>query len=651
MKPPLLTLLTLSASALVGWWAGHAVRAAATNPSDPSAANAPVVPVKPQVPKATVLVRPAQDGILLDRWEFAQEVSQANAVLLPDLLKRARAYTDPNERLQRTQFVAIRYAELEPAGTMTQALEKDQELALLVVAAWAGLDGAAAAEWVNLLGDLQDRVRCQGVMFRSFAQADPLRCLETIAKMDPVQIRQVGIYESIFTSLALQDPAAAIARLPGVKNPVGRLEGFAAVASVWARRDPAAALAWAKGLEEPHERANALQAAVRVQAETDPKAAIQGLNLIDPAGKPAGTSPHAAIAAGLARQDFAAAVQWVKSLDPRRHDLELLLTQSVLAEAPNVNASSLVELFRGVDVAGRASDFSDIVNMGSGLLGALMRWHPQDVKASLQEVSALPSGEARDCVLNYLCWKLSKDDAAAALSLAATADESTQERLAGHLARSLAEEGKITELAQAMKLAGTGGPATVAARDAAGLLAKNYPERGAEFLQLLAEDLRPAAAAKMLPSLVARDPATALALAATLPAEEQPQQLGVVASEWAKLNSTASMRWAQTLPAGPQRDAAAASLAGTLLQKEPSNAFTWAQAITDPEQRTPRLQSVINEWLFQDAVAAQAALKAANLTPEELAQVLKPVETGHPDPKALDRDNFPVNTGDPVIDE
>ena len=111
------------------------------------------------------------------------------------------------------------------------------------------------------------------------------------------------------------------------------------------------------------------------------------------------------------------------------------------------------------------------------------------------------------------------------------------------------------------------------------------------------------------------------------------------------------MRWAQTLPAGPQRDAAAASLASTLLKQEPLHAFTWAHEITDPSQRTQQLQSVMNEWLFQDATAAQAALKAANLTPEEIAQVLRPVDTGHPDPKALDRDAFTPNTGEPATDQ
>jgi hypothetical protein len=298
-------------------------------------------------------------------------------------------------------------------------------------------------------------------------------------------------------------------------------------------------------------------------------------------------------------------------------------------------------------VAGRATDFSEKLNVGSGLLSSLLRWNPKDPTGAWQEVSALPAGEARDTVLNYLSWKLSHEDPAHALSLAAQAEDSTKITLAGHLARAFAEQGKVNELAQAIKLAGSGGQAITAARDSAALLAKNYPERGAEFLQQLSEDLRPAAAAQMVPSMVARDPAAAIALAETLPPEAQPQQLGVVAAAWAKQNSTESMRWAETLPMGPQRDAAAASLAGTLQTKEPHNAFTWAHEIGDPEMRVHHLQTVLNEWLFQDAVAAQQAIATAQIPPDELAKAFLPVDTGHPNPKALDRDADYVPIPDP----
>jgi hypothetical protein len=649
MKPSLLYFLTLSASTLIGWWLGHLARpqpssAAAQKEVEPTQTKA-----QQQLPDMAQLGRPQKDGALLDRWNFAHVVQQTSIEELGNLLKKARANTDPTERRERELMVAARYAQLDPEKTAADAFQHDRALALLVMPAWAAQDGRAAAEWMGQHGDLANRMEGMPLVLASFAHANPEDCFEFMVG-DGSRSRgyQEG-FTNLFASLTKRSPARAIELLSRVTNPVSRLEGYASVAKTWAKQDPKAALAWAKGLGDQHERANALQAATSVVAESDPHTAIQALNMIDPAGKPTGETPHRAIAKGLAKLNFDEAVQWVKQLDPLKHNQEVLLTQSVLPALKNITATALVDMYKGVDVAGRSSDFSETVNVPLGLLPALLRWQVKDVSAALKEVSVLPNGEGRDCVLNFLCWKMSQESPTAALQFAAQADAGTREKLAGHLARTLATEGKVAELAQAIKLNPAEGSATVAARDAAALLAKNYPERGAEFLQQLSEDLRPVAAAKMVPDLVARDPATAIALAQNLPAEAQAQQMGVVAAEWAKVNSTDSMRWAQTLPAGPQRDTAAANLAATLVQKEPHNAFTWAHQISDADQRAPQLQSVLNEWLFQDAAAAKQAIAMAQIPPDELAKALQPIDDGHPNPGGRNRDRDYVPVGEPDL--
>ncbi len=647
MKPSLVYLLTLSASTLIGWWLGHLARpasAALGNTAKPSEPKAQV-----QLPDLAQLGPPQKDGALLDRWNFARVVEQTPIEELASLLKKARSNTDPSERRERELMVATRYAQLDPEKTAAEGLKEDRALAMLVISAWAAQDGAAAAEWVTKQGDLADRTEGMNLALASFANANPEACLDYLERDRNRARAYQESFANLFTSLTKRSPARAIEFLAKVTHPVCRLEGYAAVGRAWAQRDPQAALAWAKGLGDQHERANALQGAVTVVAESDPHAAIQALNMIDPAGKPTGETPHRAIAKALAKLNFDEAVQWVKQLDPLKHNQEALLTQSVLPSMQNVTATALVDLFKGVDVAGRSSDFSETLNLPLGLLPALLHWQVKDVSAMLKEVITLPTGEGRDCVLNFLCWKMSQENPAAALQFAAQADAGTREKLAGHLARTLATEGKVAELAQAIKFNPAEGAATVAARDAAALLAKNFPERGVEFLQQLREDLRPVAAARMVPDLVLRDPTAAVALAETLPAEAQAQQMGVVAAEWAKVNSTESMRWAQTLSAGPQRDAAAANLAATLVNKEPHNAFTWAHQISDPAQRAPQLQSVLNEWLFQDATAAQRAIAKAQIPPDELAKALQPMDDGHPNPGGRDRDRDYVPVGEPDL--
>jgi hypothetical protein len=574
----------------------------------------------------------------VDRWAFASTVKETPLERLTDLLKQVRSFTDADERDERETLLAMRYAELDRGASMRTLLDKDESFAMHVVSAWAALDGPGCMDWINTVRELKDHLSCVSAFKANYAHSSPERYLEMVDRDPASEKRFHGAYTDIFTALCRRSPQDAIKALPKVKIARGRLDGYAAVGATWARRDPTAALAWAKGLEQRHERANALNAVVGVLAETDPHAAIKGLNLIDTGGEPNGVSPHQAIAAGLAKIDFNEAVSWVKSLDPVRHNLEAMISQTLLASLPKVNAKALVDLYQGVDVSGRVADFSEQLNIGSGLLNALLHWTPTDASAAFAEVKTMPTGASRDTVLNYLGWKLAQQDPATAMKIAESADASIKSMLAGHLTRTLAKAGKVADLLAAVKLGAGSGQLLNPLRDAATALSLNFPERNAEFLTGLPDDLRPAAASKMIPALVTRDPESALALANSMRPEEQPAQLGVVAAEWAKQNSTNSMRWAESLPAGPQRDAAASALAGTLFNKEPHNAFYWAHEISVPEQRVRQQQSVMHEWLFQDAVAARSALAAARLTNEEQAQVLQRIDTGHPNPAALDRD-------------
>ena len=634
-KSPLVIFLGLVVGALLGGWAGRAARPVVV----PVAAVAPTAITQAKadeaLPKAT---RPEADGVLLARWEFAQQVQKSDEAQLSLMLERARAATDPLERSERMQLVALRYAALNPQASAEKYLSGELDFSLAILKGWGAKDGLAAVQWAMDLKGLQERTVAMEAILPTLAVANPEGLAALAAQPEHRVLETPEVAQEIFSAWAMRDPAGAIAKLPTLKNPRMRERGHAAVARTWAKRDVQAAMAWAKSLPPGRDRANALQGAVNVLGESDPHAAIEALNLIDPKAVFGEEPPHAAIAASLARLDVAEAAKWVKGLDAKVHDVESILAESVFNALPEVTATSLVTLFQGVDVAKQNSDFSNTVEAGRGLQGLLLQWRPADFGAALQEAVALPSCEARQSVINYLTWRLAKEQPEQVLAAAAGATPAVQEKLALHLAHQFAERGDLEGLGKAGKLMTEPTRQLELTREAGMLLATHHPEQAAAFLEQLPAEAQPAAAAKMIPSLVAWNPQEALALSEKLPEEARPLHAALVVGEWAKSDAAAAVRWAQEQPAGPIRDAAASGAVSTLYNKEPQTAYPLARGISDRETRVNQLQAVYHEWLFLDAGAAQAAMASAGLPADELAAALKPPPDNHPNPAALDRD-------------
>jgi len=90
-----------------------------------------------------------------------------------------------------------------------------------------------------------------------------------------------------------------------------------------------------------------------------------------------------------------------------------------------------------------------------------------------------------------------------------------------------------------------------------------------------------------------------------------------VTREWVKKDVKATAEATNNLPQGPVRDAAAENLADALKNSQPTNAFAWAQSITDAKERLESTSYVIKAWLKHDPVEAT---KAMNTLPSEERQ-------------------------------
>ena len=637
-KSPLMILLGLAVGGVSGWFAGRLGSDAVAPAKENTAAAKVMTQAKLPDKKPPTSATFEKDEVLQARIVYAQQVQKAGESELELLLKRAQELTDPMERAQRQNLVALQYAEVSAEASATKFITEDPEVAMGIMKGWAAKDGSTALRWAMDLKKFDQRILALETLLPAMAASNPEGLLEFTSQLKDRPLDSPETYRAIFSAMTLKDPAKAVSQIPGIKEPALREQACAGAAESWARLDAPAALAWAKSLTAPNDRANALQSAVRVMAESDPRAAMAALDQLDPGIFPSGEKPHAAIAASLAKLDLKESIKWVKSLEVGKHDVESILTESVLGALPEITATSLVELYQGVNVAKQNSDFADTVNVGRGLQSILLQWRPADFGAALKEAGELPSSEARQSVINYLSWRLASEHPDQALAAAATAPPAVQERLSRHLANASATQGQITTLMQALELTKDPTRRLELSREAAVSLSKHHPEQAAAFLEQLPAEAQPAAAAKMIPSLVARDPQSALALSDKLPEEARATHTNLVTHAWAKADPQASLRWMSTLPVGPQRDAAASGVVSALYAKEPGTAYPLAKEISDKETRVHQLQAVFGSWMFNDAGAAQRAIASSGLPPDELAAALTPPPDGHPNPAARDRD-------------
>ena len=113
----------------------------------------------------------------------------------------------------------------------------------------------------------------------------------------------------------------------------------------------------------------------------------------------------------------------------------------------------------------------------------------------------------------------------------------------------------------------------------------------------------PSEAAQWLTSLTPDDPLY------------RSENAGVLMDVWAESDSIAASMWLSELPAGEQRDAAAASFSGVVQNYDPEVAVEWAASISDPNQRVERLSESLQVWMETNPLAADEWISSRDLDP------------------------------------
>jgi hypothetical protein len=286
-------------------------------------------------------------------------------------------------------------------------------------------------------------------------------------------------------------------------------------------------------------------------------------------------------------------------------------------------------------------------------------WSEEDPAGAANYVTQLPTSEQNLHLLHAMAYRWAERDQAAAMEWAsAQTDPAKRERSMGGVVSSWSdaepaaaaefaasieshyERHRVLEVAarrwasqdttEAMEWA-QGLPSADRLRATQSIL-REVAERDPELAATIYEDMTAAWPAE---ARVTRDsrrmaqeiasvwssssPQEAAEWAGQLPEAGEVRRSAVqnVAEHWLRIDSTAAGEWILELPEGSTRDAAAERVVGSTIRDDPALAFQWAGSLSDEGHSTGLMRDVLDRWKATDSVSAQAALGAANVSPEQ----------------------------------
>jgi hypothetical protein len=103
--------------------------------------------------------------------------------------------------------------------------------------------------------------------------------------------------------------------------------------------------------------------------------------------------------------------------------------------------------------------------------------------------------------------------------------------------------------------------------------------------------------------------------------KDKPHLYDQVAMQWAQMDARAAGEWLTKQPQGPELDGARATYARVVASRDPAAAMDWARSVQDEKRRAESVTSVYQMWRVKDPTAAEAALAATGLPPDQVKQI------------------------------
>jgi hypothetical protein len=105
-------------------------------------------------------------------------------------------------------------------------------------------------------------------------------------------------------------------------------------------------------------------------------------------------------------------------------------------------------------------------------------------------------------------------------------------------------------------------------------------------------------------------------MAGNLPGVQLRENVDGLIGQWTQQDYIAAGKWLTATPAGPAKNAAISTYAGTVAEYEPQTAVQWALTLPTGAERQATLQTILRNWPKRDAAAAADFAKEYGLRVE-----------------------------------
>ena len=198
---------------------------------------------------------------------------------LAAMIADARALANPVERRKTLEVLLLRYAELDVAGALGQALENDRETAAHLLAALTAVAPEQTWERARQVTNPAERFAYLGAVGKR-GRAGSGACVRQ-GRRPACRMATQELLQSVVTAIADRDPRLAI-RLAESQGTVVSGSLIELIATQWSRHNPSAAR-WVEGPPAPEQARYAYRVADAYVAQKPSEALAWGLRL---AGSP-----------------------------------------------------------------------------------------------------------------------------------------------------------------------------------------------------------------------------------------------------------------------------------------------------------------------------------------------------------------------------
>jgi hypothetical protein len=605
--PIRLTAFVVCASA--GFFSARAFYSPATVPAAPSSAARDAVAEGAQLPPMT-----AAESPLIAEWEQLRAQYGTAPADLPALYSAVKDIKDSFRRRAFRSALIAEWAKTDPAAALAYLREKDNWNAGQLAREWMRNDPQGAVSGL-LAGGEKSRETLRSLL-SEIAKSAPNRLVEVVTALPKSESRWDHSAQDAFAILAKNDPEAARSAALALTGPF-RAQALAGVAKTWSEKDGPAALAWAQGLPTGEGRDAALKAALTGWAKTDPKAALDKIDLVPPGGEEMyyASDVGAQVLAEAAKKDWEGTLLWLREHPGKLGRSSLSGLDSVVSRMLRVDTAGTLRSLAKGGLPGLDNILANsLLNDGYAQRDAVWTW-----------LENQPSNEfnrsIRSSLINAIAWK---EPETALTFLEKIADMPDNKDLMQRGVGSLMNGGSRVYLIEGLleKASPKMRPYLIE-----GAIMYNYNQGelpgGMEKWVARARELPADRLNDVYPSLArswaSSDPEAALKWATSL---EDPKQrstvVGSAVGMWASSDIFGAADWVNKMPAGPERDSGAHTMALAVYQSHPEQSWEWAQSIQDPERRMQASQMAFSALLKKDSALADQMLQTSNLRPEEI---------------------------------